>query len=131
MIVRLISEAKKSVYLQAYGFTAEEIQDALIQLPKRDVETVLVLDRSNKFTDPKLKSMVAAGVKIYIDSKHAIAHNKVIVVDGEIVELGSYNYTASAEIRNAENCLMLRDMELATIYKKNLFDHRGHSVELK
>ena len=39
----------------------------------------------------------------WIDSLPRIAHNKAIVVDGHLVIGGSYNYTASAEHRNAEN----------------------------
>jgi phosphatidylserine/phosphatidylglycerophosphate/cardiolipin synthase-like enzyme len=36
-------------------------------------------------------------------------HDKFIVIDGETVELGSFNYTAAAEKRNAENVLVLHD----------------------
>jgi phosphatidylserine/phosphatidylglycerophosphate/cardiolipin synthase-like enzyme len=36
-------------------------------------------------------------------------HDKYMVIDGLEVELGSFNYTASAEHRNAENVLVRRD----------------------
>ncbi|MGF6477814.1 phosphatidylserine/phosphatidylglycerophosphate/cardiolipin synthase-like enzyme [Pantoea dispersa] len=36
-------------------------------------------------------------------------HNKFIVADGSAVETGSFNYTASAEKRNAENALVIKD----------------------
>ena len=49
-----------------------------------------------------------------IDANHAIAHNKVIVIDGEIVLTGSFNFTKAAQEKNAENLLIIRDPALAT-----------------
>ena len=52
---------------------------------------------------PRGGSLLAAGVPVFIDHVPGIAHNKIIVIDRRIVVGGSYNYTASAERRNAEN----------------------------
>jgi len=38
------------------------------------------------------------------------------VVDGETVETGSFNYTESAAVRNAENIIVLRDPTVAQRY---------------
>ena len=38
-----------------------------------------------------------------IDAKHAIAHNKVIVIDGVTTLTSSFNFTRVAEEKNAEN----------------------------
>jgi len=35
--------------------------------------------------------------------------NKFMVIDDHILELGSFNYTQSAESRNAENVLVIHD----------------------
>lgn len=43
-------------------------------------------------------------------------HNKVIVIDDEILITGSFNFTDSAEMRNAENLLIIRSKELSKIY---------------
>lgn len=37
-----------------------------------------------------------------LDSAHAIAHNKVMVIDGETVITGSFNFTKAAEESNAK-----------------------------
>ena len=39
----------------------------------------------------------------------AIAHNKVMVIDGEVVITRSFNLTKAAEENNAENLLMIHD----------------------
>ena len=62
-----------------------------------------------------------------IDTKHAIAHNKVMVIDGAVVITGSFNFTKAAEEKNAENLLVIRDRDLAGKYGENWQDHAGHS----
>ena len=45
-----------------------------------------------------------------------LMHKKVMIVDGETVVTGSFNYTWSAEHRNAENLLVIHDPTLAAEY---------------
>jgi len=67
------------------------------------------------------------GVTTYIDSKHAIAHNKIIIIDKETVITGSFNFTKAAEEKNAENLLIIRNKKLAEIYIDNWYKHKEHS----
>ena len=64
-----------------------------------------------------------------IDAQHAIAHNKVMIIDGEIVITGSFNFTKAAEVNNAENLLVIHDKKLAERYIKNWQEHERHSDE--
>jgi phosphatidylserine/phosphatidylglycerophosphate/cardiolipin synthase-like enzyme len=47
-------------------------------------------------------------------------HHKIIVVDGEWVVTGSYNFTNSGFGRNNENLLILRDSTLAQRYQREV-----------
>jgi phosphatidylserine/phosphatidylglycerophosphate/cardiolipin synthase-like enzyme len=67
------------------------------------------------------------GISTMIDATHAIAHNKIIVIDGETVLTGSFNFTKAAQEKNAENLLMIRDPTLAAQYTTNWEVHRQHS----
>lgn len=58
------------------------------------------------------------GVPVRVDYRYAILHDKFIVVDGETVETGSFNYTAVAEAHNAENVLVLHDSAVAERFGK-------------
>jgi phosphatidylserine/phosphatidylglycerophosphate/cardiolipin synthase-like enzyme len=69
-----------------------------------------------------------AGIRTHIDAAHAIAHNKVMVIDNEIIITGSFNFTKAAEERNAENLLIIRSKELATRYIENWWIHQRHSL---
>jgi phosphatidylserine/phosphatidylglycerophosphate/cardiolipin synthase-like enzyme len=67
------------------------------------------------------------GVPTMIDANHAIAHHKVIVIDGETVLTGSFNFTKAAPEKNAENLLIIRDPALAAQYTANWQAHAQHS----
>ena len=63
----------------------------------------------------------------YIDSRHAIAHNKIMIIDKETVITGSFNFTKAAEEKNAENLLIMKNKELAKVYIENWYKHKKNS----
>ena len=71
--------------------------------------------------------MLHAGVPTYIDAKHAIAHNKIMVIDSHTILTGSFNFTKAAEENNAENLLVIEDAALAKKYTDNWQKHLAHS----
>ncbi len=66
-------------------------------------------------------------IPVKIDTVHAIAHNKIMIIDGETVITGSFNFTKAAEQNNAENLLVIHDRKLAERYVRNWQEHEGHS----
>ena len=50
-----------------------------------------------------------------------------MIIDGEMVITGSFNFTKAAEENNAENLLILHHPELAEKYTANWQAHSGHS----
>jgi phosphatidylserine/phosphatidylglycerophosphate/cardiolipin synthase-like enzyme len=66
-------------------------------------------------------------VPTWIDAKHAIAHNKIMVIDSHTVLTGSFNFTKAAEVNNAENLLVIDDAALAKKYADNWQKHLAHS----
>jgi phosphatidylserine/phosphatidylglycerophosphate/cardiolipin synthase-like enzyme len=125
-IVAFIGTAKKSVHLMAYGFTEQPVADALIA--KKGLDIKVVLDKSDQTAKGSMAgSLKAAGIPVWIDAKHRIMHDKIVIVDGVAFENGSYNFTASAEKNNAENCLIEQDADKAGLYEQNFQVHLGHS----
>ena len=51
-----------------------------------------------------------------------------MILDGEIVITGSYNWTVAAEKHNGENLLVIRDPRLAGLYTENWRRHAHHST---
>ncbi len=50
-----------------------------------------------------------------------------MVIDGQTVVTGSFNFTKAAEENNAENLLVIHDLALAGRYAANWQVHRAHS----
>ena len=129
-IVNLIDSAQKSVYVLAYSFTSPEIANALILAKQKGIDVKVIVDSSQLTSrGSKVAEVSAAGVPIWIDSKHSIAHNKVIIVDGRYLETGSFNFSHAAEVSNAENALICLTLQGAAVYKKNWDFHQSHSVK--
>lgn len=127
-IVTAVGQAQTSFHVQAYSFSAYPITMAIIAAQVRGVKVEVILDRS-QLTEKRstLSALLAARVPIRIDAAHQIAHNKVIIIDGETVITGSFNFSRSAVEHNAENLLVVRDKALADRYEANFQTHLGHS----
>ncbi len=127
-IVGELRKANKEILVQAYSFTSQPIAKALVDAHKRGVHTEIILDKSQKGANYRAADFTAhMGIPTYIDSAHAIAHNKVMVIDQETVITGSFNFTKAAEEKNAENILIIKSKELAKEYLDNWNRHKGHS----
>jgi phosphatidylserine/phosphatidylglycerophosphate/cardiolipin synthase-like enzyme len=127
-IVKELNKAQKTVFLQAYSFTSAPIAKALLNAHKRGVKVEVILDKSQRTEKYSSATFFFnAGIPVKIDAQHAIAHNKVMVIDGETVITGSFNFTKAAEEKNTENLLVIRDNKLAERYIKNWQEHAGNS----
>jgi phosphatidylserine/phosphatidylglycerophosphate/cardiolipin synthase-like enzyme len=128
-VVSAISHAKSEILVQAYSFTSAPIAKALVEAHKRGVRVQIVLDRSQRKERYSSADFTAhAGIPTYIDAAHAIAHNKVMIIDKAVVITGSFNFTKAAEEKNAENLLVIRSKELARTYIENWHRHKEHAV---
>jgi phosphatidylserine/phosphatidylglycerophosphate/cardiolipin synthase-like enzyme len=109
-IVAEIGSAKSSLLVQAYSFTSTPIIEAIAGAKQRGVDVRVILDASND-TDKYNGAtyLLNHGIQPLIDYKPAIAHNKVMVIDGRDVITGSFNFTKAAQSNNAENVLFVRD----------------------
>lgn len=127
-IVEGIKNAEHNVYVQAFSFTSIPIAEALVEVKGRGVNVEAVLDRENLHNkNSVLKYLYANGITLYIDDKHAIAHNKVLVVDNTFVFTGSFNLSKGAEKHNAENSITIHDVKVAELYTENWTLHKDHS----
>jgi phosphatidylserine/phosphatidylglycerophosphate/cardiolipin synthase-like enzyme len=128
-IVQEIDRARSEVLVQAYSFTSSPIARALLKAHRRGIRVEVILDKSQK--NHRYSSFVFlanARIPTYIDAEHAIAHNKIILIDRSVVITGSFNFTKAAEEKNAENLLIIRSKELTKRYLENWLHHRNHSA---
>ena len=129
-ILNEINQAKTEILLQAYSFTSKPIAQALIRAKQRGVRISAVLDKSNRSQKYSAATFLQnTGIPVLIDDKHAIAHNKIMIIDNRVVITGSFNFTMAAENKNAENLLILDDLpDLTRAYRENFQNHLRHAV---
>ncbi|MFA7706560.1 MAG: phospholipase D-like domain-containing protein, partial [Candidatus Omnitrophota bacterium] len=131
-----LSKAKKSISLVMYlielsshreNLKADQLVDSLIEAKQRGVDVEVILDQNVDFVqrrsksewEAKVKSMLAykrlkeAGVKVRYDEPVRYTHAKAIVIDRNIVILGSTNWTESALSKNNEINALIKSKGLA------------------
>jgi phosphatidylserine/phosphatidylglycerophosphate/cardiolipin synthase-like enzyme len=128
-VVREIKKARKEVLVLAYSFTSKAIALALVEAKKRGVHIDIILDRSQeKEAYSELPLIEEHGLSPHIDAHHAIAHNKVMIIDKRTLITGSFNFTHQAEVENGENLLVIKGHgELLGQYRENFHAHKAHS----
>lgn len=119
IITDILDRAERYVYVAVYSFTSDLLADVLIELKNRGVEVKVVLeDQQVNVRGSEYERLKNAGVDVKIDGNPDLMHHKFAVIDDEFVITGSYNWSAAAEDRNDENLIVLRDKEVAELYKK-------------
>jgi phosphatidylserine/phosphatidylglycerophosphate/cardiolipin synthase-like enzyme len=117
-VVAAIREAKVTIYVAAYSFTSRQVATELKHAVARNVKVFVVADAADATKGYSATRYLAnQGIPVRINARHAIQHNKFIVIDDATVQTGSLNYTAAAAERNAENVLVIRGVpQLARAY---------------
>lgn len=129
-IIQAIDASQTEVLVQAYGFTHNAIAQALVGAHARGVVVRVLLDQKSQTSNRYVIDVLTqAQIELRQDGKHAIAHNKVMVIDQHIVITGSFNFTNSAATRNAENFLVLKSADLADKYRAQWQSHWAHGAE--
>lgn len=121
LVVKEIDSATRTVDFEAYSLTDHTIIDALDRAAVRGVKVRSVVDRESAL------AKLLPG-EIWTDCAVAIHHSKVVIVDGQSVGTGSFNFSRSAEQRNAENHIWLHDASIAAAYEADFADQISMSV---
>lgn len=121
LIVNLINQAHSQIRAEMYSFTSKPIAQALVRAEKRGVDVQIIYDASNEDSDHYSLEpyLIKHHIPGYIDTIPGIAHNKVLIIDQNTIETGSFNYTKAAQENNAENILIIQSPQLAKQYLAN------------
>ena len=120
LVLDTIRGARESLLVAAYAFTSKPVATALHEAQRRGVKVFVVVDAGEAAKGYSAARFLAnERIPVRTNARYASQHNKFIVADGRVVQTGSFNYTASAAQRNAENVLVVRNApELAARYTR-------------
>jgi len=119
-IVKEIGRAKSEILVAMYFLTERDISWTLVKAKERGLKVKVVLDqgqRTQKYAKGRFLSKKGVPVR-YEYKSSGLLHDKFAVIDNRIVITGSFNWTASAELRNNENLLVIFSPDLARKYKE-------------
>jgi phosphatidylserine/phosphatidylglycerophosphate/cardiolipin synthase-like enzyme len=134
-LIRTIGAARHSIHVQAFLLSSRNIGRALGEANRRGVRVEVLADanQATKGDHSVIQSLHDSGIPVWFEVRYASAHNKIMLIDAEdkipVVVTGSYNFTFSAQARNAENLLILRgNAPLARAYLDNWQRHRAEAL---
>jgi len=117
-ILSTVKSANESITFLAYSFTSDELADALIERANAGIRVQGVFDKdqyhSNNGTE--YDRLLNAGVEVRLDGNPRLMHDKVIIIDQQVVITGSYNFSNNAEYNNDENTLIIHDQQVAKLF---------------
>ena len=119
LVIREVEHAEKEVLVAIYSITRRNITSALADAVKRGVKVRLKYDQA-QFDYEGMKTSIAflkkhgiACTAIRMEGDTARMHHKFVVIDGQRVLTGSYNFTSSATEENYENLVLIESPDLA------------------
>ena len=125
-----VGKARSEVLVQAYALTAKPVTDALVAARDWGISVSVILDRSYPFVQNSATYLVAIkGIPTFVDARHGVAGNNVIVIDRSTVITGSMPFSSDAEEKNADSLLIIASDSVAGSYVGNWNEHRSHAEE--
>ncbi|MCU6172692.1 phospholipase D family protein [Citrobacter cronae] len=127
LVLDSINHAQRSIDMMAYSFQSADIIQALVNAEKRGVVVRAVIDKKRnrgKVSQHAIAYATANGVTVRLDGHYHIQHDKVMIIDGDTLETGSFNFAKSAEFENSENVLVIRGEPAVVAQYQAHFDSR-------
>jgi phosphatidylserine/phosphatidylglycerophosphate/cardiolipin synthase-like enzyme len=85
------------------------VAQALVDAKMRGLRVDVLLDwGAEKDAACELKFLLDQGLTPLINAQYMSSHDKVVLIDGQTVITGSFDFTQQAEEENAENLVVLK-----------------------
>jgi len=118
-IIEIISSANSCIYIAVAWFTSKEIKDALITKVafNKNIDIKIIVD-DNHINDKYFFDSANRFTNVLIETKKFTSdflHNKILLVDGNIIVTGSFNFSKKAT-KNIENIVVIKSERLYDNY---------------
>ena len=118
-VVETLKLAKKFIHFMAFSFTHDGIGREMMARAANGVDVQGVFEKTQTAGEhSEYFKMRDAGLHVYLDGNSRNMHHKVIIIDGEIVIFGSFNFSESADKSNDENLLIVYNRNVAARFEE-------------
>lgn len=118
-ILKEVRNADKSIHFMAYSFTDDSLGQLMSSRRIDGVQVEGIFEANGadtKFSECGI--LLGKRLDVRLDGNPRTFHHKVIIIDGDTVVLGSFNFSANANTQNDENLLIVHDSALASEYEQ-------------
>lgn len=130
-LTQFVQSAKKSIDVAIYDINLEAVIDALMAQSKK-IQVRLIVDRRQAQEEHSgVPTLIRLGANVRYGHQRGIFHNKFTIVDGKMLETGSFNYTHDAAENNNENQAYLTDPSIVGQYAKHFEELWQQALPLK
>ena len=117
-LLMFVDSARQSIDVAIYDINLDKLVQNLMAKAKQMKVRVVVDRRQAKGAHSLVTQMVSSGITVRYGHQRGIMHNKFIIIDGKMVESGSFNYTHHAAMANQENQLYMRNPGVVERYQQ-------------
>lgn len=117
-VIKFVETAERSLDIAAFDVNLDQFVKVIVAKSGKIPVRVLVDRRQAQGDNSEVDFLIKSGVQVRYGKQRSLMHNKFIVVDGRIIETGSFNYTYNASKNNNENQIYLEQSEIVERYKK-------------
>ena len=115
-LLKFVSSARKSIDVAIYDINLDALVHELL-IKSKTMPVRIVVDRRRAKGNHSLVPLLAkAGAQVRYGHQRGIMHNKFVVVDGKMIETGSFNHTNHASRANNENQVYLANPAIVSRY---------------
>jgi phosphatidylserine/phosphatidylglycerophosphate/cardiolipin synthase-like enzyme len=119
-VLTLVSGAKESIRFMAFSFTDDLLGDAMMDQHEAGLAIQGVFEERGadlEYSEFGRMYRAQPRMDVRLDGNTYMMHHKVIILDGETVVLGSFNFSRNADEMNDENILFIHDREIASLFR--------------
>lgn len=119
-ITKFIEKSNSEISIAVAWFTHRDLFDALLLALDRGVKVSVIIVEDIINCGPNgldFSTFIAKGGSLrFMNTRKILMHNKFCIFDNKVLVTGSYNWTYSAEARNAENIIVTNDENVCSAF---------------
>ena len=128
MLVSAIDASRRTIDAVTFTFSSTKLADAIVRAQKRGVRVRFMMDKNMATKTPLARQVINSGAEFKYSTGRkgkGAMHNKFAILDGRVLETGSFNWTSNAEVNSFENVILINNQWTIQAYQKKwqfLFD---------
>ncbi|MDA8244818.1 MAG: phospholipase D-like domain-containing protein [Elusimicrobia bacterium] len=119
-LARIIDAARSTLDAVTFTFSSKPLADAVVRARQRGVKVRFIMDEAMAKDSAMAKYVFDSGVDLRVRrgrTEKGAMHNKFAILDGKILETGSFNWTSNASVNSFENIAFVSDAGALKAYQ--------------